>query len=417
MYLRALLIVTFCLACPLPSHAAAPATGWPCFHGPRRDNKSTETGLLKKWPEGGPRRLWTASGLGKGYSSVSMGGGLIYTSGMIEKKTYVLALDMNGKEKWRSANGRSWESTRRYAAAFSGARGTPTYDAGRVYHLGERGRLAAFEAKGGEEIWGVDLFKKFSAETPKYGLTESVLIDGDRLICCPGGKKGYMVCLDKKTRKVIWANTEIAGTVGYCSLVIAEFGGFRQVLGVSSKVVFGVDISTGKLLWSVEHGNRRNNNATDPIFHNGRVYAASGYGKGSVVIRLEPVSGGIRAETLWRNRLMDNHHGGVVLVDGRLYGSGHRSRGWACLEFTSGERTWNAPGKGALTYAEGMLYCLEEKGTMALVGALPTERRVVGSFRVPKGGEGRYWAHPVISGGRLYVRHADKLFAYDIRAK
>ena len=114
---------------------------------------------------------------------------------------------------------------------------------------------------------------------------------------------------------------------------------------------------------------------------------------------------------------MDNHHGGVVLVDGRLYGSGHRSRGWACLEFTSGERTWNAPGKGALTYAEGMLYCLEEKGTMALVGALPTERRVVGSFRVPKGGEGRYWAHPVISGGRLYVRHADKLFAYDIRAK
>ena len=411
------LIVAFYLICPQPSEAGAPAVGWPSFHGPRRDNKSTETGFLKKWPAEGPRRLWTASGLGKGYSSVTIAGGLIYNSGMIEKTTYVFALDLNGREKWREPNGRSWESTRRHAVAYGGARSTPTWDEGRVYHLGERGRLAVFEAKGGKELWHVDLFKKFSAETPKYGLTESVLIDGRRLICCPGGTKGYMVCLDKKTREVLWANTEIEGTVGYGSLVMADFGGFRQVLGVSSKVVFGVDIRTGKLLWSVEHGNRRQNNATDPIFHNGHVYAASGYGKGSVVVRLQPVRGGIKAETLWRNRLMDNHHGGVVLLDGHLYGSGHRSRGWACLEFAGGERTWNEPGKGSLTYAEGMLYCLEEKGTMALVEVSPKKRRVVSSFPVPKGGAGLYWAHPVVCCGRLYVRHADKLFAYDIRAK
>jgi len=417
MRLCAILIVAFCLACPQPSQAGAPETGWPCFHGPRRDNKSTETGLRKKWPEEGPRRLWTTTGLGKGYSSVSIGGGRIYTSGMIEKKPYVFALDMNGEEIWRMPNGRSWEATRRHAVPYSGARSTPTYDDGRVYHLGERGRLAAFEAKTGEEIWRFDLFKKFGATTPNYGLAESILIDGNRLICCPGGKQGYMVCLDKKTRNVMWANTQIEGAVGYCSLGIAEFGGFRQVLGMSSKVVFGVDIRTGKLLWSVEHGNRRQNNATDPIFHKGYVYASSGYGKGSVVIRLKPVRGGIAAEILWRSRLMDNHHGGVILLDGHLYGSGHRSRGWFCLEMMTGDKAWNEPGKGSLTYAEGMLYCLEEKGTMALVEVSPKKRRIVSSFRLPKGGAGLYWAHPVVCGGRLYVRHADRLFAYDIRAK
>ena len=410
--------LTIIICCLVPGSAVGELEQeWPCFHGPKRDNKSTETGLLKKWPDGGPELLWTASGLGKGYSSVTVGGGLIYTAGMISKQTYVFAFDLNGKQKWRKLNGRSWETTMRHAVAYAGSRSTPTYDEGRVYHLGERGRLTAFTAKSGDEIWSLDLRRQFNAEVAEYGLAGSVLIDGDRLICSPGGTKGYMVCLEKKMGKLIWANTEIKDTVGYCSPVLAAFGGFRQVLSMSSKVVFGVAAGTGKLLWSVEHGNRRENSATDPIFHKGQVFASTGYGKGCVVVRLKPVEGGIEAEKVWSSELMDNHHGGVLLVDGFLHGSGHQSNGWFCLDFMTGKRAYNAKGKGSLTYAEGMLYCLEQRGTAALIKATPEDRRVISSFRLPKGGAGLYWAHPVVCGGRLYVRHADKLFAYDIRAK
>ena len=407
------------IVCILLPRSAGGEAGkeWPSFHGPNRDNKSTETGLLKTWPKGGPKLLWTAPGLGQGYSSVTVAGGLIYTAGRVEKQTYVFALALDGKPKWRKPNGQSWDATRSHAVRYAGARSTPTYDDGRVYHLGELGRLAAFEAKTGKEVWSLDLFERFDAKTPSYGLTESILIDGDRLICSPGGVKGHMVCLDKRTGKSIWTNTAIQGTVGYSSPVIAEFGGFRQVLGVSSKTVFGLDVKTGKLLWSVEHGNRRQNSATDPIFHQGRVFASSGYGKGSTVVRLKPGQGGIKAEKVWASKLMDNHHGGVVLVDGHLYGSGHQSSGWFCLDFMTGKQAWKAEGKGSLTYADGMLYCFEEQGTMALVKATPTGHQVAGSFRVPKGGSGLHWAHPVVCDGRLYVRHANKLFVYDIRAK
>ncbi len=394
-----------------------PKHEWPCFHGPKHDNKSLETGLLKTWPHGGPELLWSASGLGKSYSSVVVADGLIYTAGMIDKHTFVFALDLGGKEKWRKLNGRSWEATMSHAIAYAGSRSTPTYDEGRVYHLSEHGRLTAFEAKTGEEVWHLDLLRQFNAKTPKYGLAESVLIDGERLICCPGGTEGYMVCLEKNTGKPVWANTDIKGPVGYCSPVIAEFGGFRQILSMSAQEVFGVDAKTGTLLWSVEHGNQRENSATDPVFRKGYVFASTGYGKGSILVQLKPLEDGIKAETVWASELMDNHHGGVVLVDGYLYGSGHESKGWFCLDFLTGRQVWNAKGKGSLTYADGMLYCLDERGMMALVAATPQEFRIISSFRVPKGGAGLHWAHPVVCDGRLYVRHADKLFAYDIKAK
>jgi len=401
-----------------PVRGRAGADGeWPCFHGPRRDNKSTETGLLRKWPDAGPRLLWTASGLGKGYSTVSIAGGLIYTAGMTKKQTCVVALGLDGKEKWRVVNGQSWESTMPHAIGYDGARSTPTVDEGRVYHVSEYGRLVALDAKSGEEIWHLDLFKEFDAATPKYGLAESVLIDGERLICCPGGTKGYMVCLEKKTGKRIWANAEVEGTQGYSSAVLADFDGSRQVVGMSAKTVFGIDLEKGKLLWSVEHENERGNNITDPVFHNGHVYASSPYGKGSLLVRLDSSQDGVKATQVWASKLMDNHHGGVVLLDGHLYGAGHEARGWFCLDFMTGKPAWNAPGKGSLTYADGLLYCLDERGTMALVEATPKEHRVVSSFRVPSGGRGLYWAHPVVCGGRLYIRHDDSLFAYDIRAE
>ena len=388
---------------------------WPSFHGSARDNKSTETGLLKKWPADGPKLLWTATGLGKGYSSVSVAGGTIYTAGTVDKQTHVFAFDLAGKPKWSKPNGPAWQARQRFAARYDGSRSTPTYDDGRVYHLSGRGRLVAFDAKSGEEIWQVDLMKRFGARPPNFGVSESVLIDGDGLICTPGGTKGNVVRLAKATGTLVWANTEISGR-GYASHVIAEFGGFRQVLGVNAKAVYGVDVKTGKLLWSVAHARGLRNNATDVVFHKGHVLVASGYGGGSAVIRLTAEAGAIKAEKVWAKRLMDNHHGGVIQVGGHVYGSGHQAKGWFCLDLLTGEQAWKAPGKGSSTYADGMLYCVDEKGTMTLVEATPKEYRPAGSFRLPSGGSGNYWAHPVVCDGRLYVRHADKLFAYDIRA-
>jgi outer membrane protein assembly factor BamB len=390
---------------------------WPCFHGLSRDNKSAETGLLKKWPETGPELLWTIADLGKGYSSVSIAKGYLYTAGVIEKQTYVFAFDLNGNLIWKKFNGPSWETTMSHARAYTGARSTPTYDDGMIYHLSDLGRLTAFDYESGNEIWGLEFREFFDAEIPEYGYTESVHIKGDRLYCSPAGNKGFVACLNKKNGKLIWANTEIPGTLGFSSQIIAEFGGYQQLMGLSSNCVYGVDLKTGKMLWSVEYENQRSNNVTDPIYHNGYVTASSGYGRGSILLKLTVSGKEIIPKTVWQTPLMDNHHGGVIFHEGYLYGAGHNARGWFCLNFMTGEQMWKAPGKGSLIYADNMFYCLEEKGAMKLVKATPEQYIKVSEFKVPKGGEGMYWAHPVVCDGRLYVRHADKLYAYDIRSK
>jgi outer membrane protein assembly factor BamB len=418
-------VAILCILVALPVGLAAdkprPEAEWPCFHGPERDNKSTETGLLTEWPEDGPKLLWSADGLGKGYSGVAVAGGLIYSAGVNEGRTFVFAFDLDGKPQWRSPNGRAWSTVRPWAARYAGSRATPTYDAGRIYHLADLGRLACLDAATGKERWHRDLLEEFGGRKPKFGLAESVLIDGDRLFACPAGTKAYMVCLDKKTGKTLWTCDEIEGDVGYCSPVIAEFGGFRQVLSMSSEWLFGVDVETGRLLWKVPHRNNRENNATDPIFHKGHVFASSGYRKGCQLVKLTAEGEGeertVEATQVWSNRRMDNHHGGLVLHEGHVYGAGHVSKGWFCLDLMTGRQRWNADGKGAITYADGMLYLLEEDGRMRLVEATPKEFREAGSFQVPSGGEGKHWAHPVVCGGRLYVRHADKLFAYDVKAE
>jgi outer membrane protein assembly factor BamB len=391
---------------------------WPCFHGPQRNNLSTDTGLMQAWPQDGPKLLWTASGIGHGYSSVAIVGERIFTAGMIDKQTYVTALDLKGKKLWQSLNGQSWQASERqsWAVAYSGSRGTPTVDGKTVYHLSEMGRLTAFDARTGLEQWHVDVLNTFDAERPKYGLSESVLIHRDILFCCPGGKSGYVVALDKETGRTLWANTEIADPVGYCSPVVARIDDVEQIISMSANRVFSFDPKNGRMLWDYPFGNKRGNSATDVIVSGGRVYASSGYGGGSVLLQPQRKSnGGFSVTEVWTSDLLDNHHGGVLLLNGHLYGAGHEARGWFCLDFTTGRKMWQSPGKGSLTYADSRLYCLDERSTMSLVKATPENWEEISSFRLPRGGKGLYWAHPVICGGRLYVRHSDQLFAFDIR--
>lgn len=409
------LIITILLNFAGSIHWAQSEGEWYCFHGLDRTNKSQETGLLDKWPVGGPDKLWTVSGLGKGYSSVSIAEGYIFTAGMSDNKTYVFAFDLNGKKIWQRENGASWETTRSHARTYNGSRSTPTYDEGVIYHLSDLGRLSALQAKTGEEIWVIELREEFDAEIPEYGYSESVLIEGDRLYCSPAGNKGYMICLNKRSGELIWANTEIPGSVGFSSPIIGEFAGFRQLVNLSATYIYGVDIKTGRSLWKVEYENQRSNSCSDPIFHKGYIFVASGYGKGSILLKFSSSGGQVIPEIVWQEKIMDNLHGGVIFHEGYLYGSGHNKRGWYCLDFFTGKQMWKERGIGAITYADNMIYCLEERGMLKLVKVTPEKYEAVSSFQVPSGGEGMYWAHPVVCGGRLYVRHDDMLFAYDIK--
>jgi len=310
---------------------------------------------------------------------------------------------------WRARNGRAWTKSSNYP----GARSTPTIDGNRVYHQSPLGNIVCLEAKTGDIVWEVDILNKVGSKNSTWALAESLLIDGDHVISCPGGPETCMVALDKNTGSIVWKAPSTGELAGYSSPILARHEGLRIIMTLTAKAIIGVNADNGKLLWHVKHESYADENVMIPIFHDGYVFIST-LATGSVKWKLNVEDGKASLEEVWRTKEMDNHHGGVVLHEGYLYGSGHNARGWFCLDFMTGKQAWKASGKGSLTYADGMLYCMEERGTMNLIEATPKERRVAGSFALPKGGDGLCWAHPVVSGGRLYVRHDDKLFAYDI---
>ena len=388
---------------------------WPCFHGPDRTNKSKETGLAREWPANGPELILTMEGLGEGFSSVTIADGLLFTAGMENDMPFVCAFDLQGKLIWKRPSGGKWSTTASWASSYIGPRSTPTYDNGVVYFLGEMGLLIALKAGTGELKWQVDLAREYDAQPTEYGYSESVMIEGNNLYVRPVGKKGHQVCLDKNTGKLIWATTDIPGVEGYTSPVVVDHGGYHHVIGGSSICYYGADSKTGELLWKVDVVNQQRCNISDAVFHNGHVFISSGYGLGSMLYKLNVSGKEIKPEKVWQSSLMDNHHGGIIFHDGYLYGSGSRARGWFCLDFMTGDQKWRVGNdEGCITFADGMLYTLDQKGTMRLVRATPEKYEVAGEFKLPSGGKGMYWAHPVVCDKRLYIRHADKIFVYDI---
>jgi len=392
---------------------------WPQWRGPRRDDCSTETGLLKQWPAGGPRLRWSAAGCGVGYSSVAVTKDLIYTAGTSNQVTFVVAFDHAGTPRWRSAIGPGWEAGTQmpWAASYDGTRSTPTVDKGFVFQLSDCGLLAAFNAMDGSPVWSVDLLARFDAPCLDYGFTESVLVDGDRVICCPGGRKGLMAALDRKTGSTVWAATNSGDAASFSSPILVEDQGFRQIVALTENHIIAVDAGAGRLLWRHPFTNERKNNISTPIYRKPYLFASTGYGAGSVLLKLAPQGTDMTATVVWTNAALDNAHGGVVMVDGFLYGASHRKPAWVCLEFETGRERYRDPGvgMGSITYADGMLFCLGERGTVALVKCMPATYTELARFDLPKGGRGQFWAHPVVCGGRLYIRHDDRLFAYDIK--
>lgn len=407
----AVAIVVFSLG---GAHALAgdAAGSWPEFHGPDRDNISKETGLLKKWPADGPKLIWKFSKLGTGYALVSVADGLIFTSGEVAGKQMVVALTLEGKPAWRTPNGESW------TGAYPGARTTPTYRDGVVYQMNAHGRLAAFQAKTGKEIWAVELAKRFDVDPIRWAMAENVVVEGDTVLCAPGGRKGRVAALDKATGKTVWANTEFEERPAYCSPIVAEHKGVRQMITLMAASIVSVDVKTGKLLWRREHATKEDQNIVTPIYHDGCVYASSGHSTGGRLMRIADDSRSVK--DVWLSSDQDNCHGGVILYEGHFYGSGCRlyRKGLVCVELAGGKTVWNEPkmSKVSMAYADGMLYCLDDKGKLSLLKADPAGCKIAGQFELPRKGKTKTLSHPVICGGRLYVRHWDELFVYDIRA-
>jgi len=386
---------------------------WPEFHGPGRTNISADKGLMKKWPEGGPPLLWRFDNCGRGYSGVSIADGRIYTAGDFGSAEMVLALDLDGRLLWKAPNGAAWHGPS------PGSRTTPTYNDGLLYHMNPHGRLAAYDAATGKEVWAVDLKERFDARFGIWGAAENVVVEGDKVLCMPGGPKGRVVALDKKTGKTIWANTEINDTAAYCSPVVVTHGGIRQLITMAQRSVLGVDVETGKLLWSFPFVPRSPQNALTPVYRDGYVFVACGHMTGGTVFKISDDS--TRAEPVWFRRELDNCHGGAVLWDSKLFGSGCRSGGrqFYCVDFFTGRPIKDARDKTlvkvGITCADGMLYCLNHQGTMSLLKVTPDGFEVVSQFSLGRRPPNTYLAHPVVCGGRLYIRHERYLSVFDVR--
>jgi outer membrane protein assembly factor BamB len=394
------------------AYAANQGAFWPQFHGPNRDNLSMEKGLLKKWPENGPIRLWTARGLGHGYSSLSIASGMIYTAGSIEKDTVINALNLDGKVLWQVKNGKAWTGDR------PGTRGTPTIDGNRLFHQSPLGNLICLDAKSGDRIWEFNIIEKFKSKEPRWALAESLLVDGDHLISCPGGPQTCMVALNKKTGSILWKAPSIGEPAGYASPTLVEYKGLRIITTLTSKGFIGVNADTGELLWHIKHESYADENVMMPTYHDGHVFIST-LQAGSVKWKINVKDDKVSLEEIWRTEELDNHHGGVILINGNLYGTSTiRNRNLlVCLDWKTGRNKYmdKCVGKVSLTYADGMLYTLSENSVMGLVRPTPTGHELVSSFRIPKGGKGNSWAHPVVCGGRLYIRHDEFLYAYSLR--
>ena len=415
--LTALLAALVSGAAPIRAEEPAKAKQpyWPEFRGPRRDSISLETGLLKKWPPEGPRLIWKYSDCGKGFSGVSIAEGKIFSAGDFGNREMLFALGLDGKLLWKSPNGSSW---RRPSPA--GSRTTPTYADGVLYHMNPTGRVAAYHAKKGKEIWAVELKKRFDAKFGIWSLAENLIVDGDKVLCLPGGAKALAAALDKKTGKTIWTTTGLTDPAAYCTPVLATHKGVRQMITMTAKSVIGVDVTTGKLLWTYPYRMGFPQHATPPVYHDGHVFVACGHFTGGTLLRINPDSSGVTR--VWHMRKFDNCHGGVILLDGRLYGSGCRvaGKGFHCVDFLTGKMigTNDEVGKASILYADGMLYGLNHKGPMYLMEVTADGVKVVSRFDMPgKRKVNIYLAHPVICAGRLYLREGNNLYAHDIRAK
>ncbi len=377
------------------------------WRGMNRDGIYPDKNLLDVWPAEGPKLLWSAEDIGQGFSSVSVTQDAVFITGSIEGEGHVFAFDKNGKQLWKAAYGPDFDGD------YPGSRTTPTVVDGKLYVVSGKGHAVCLDVQSGKKIWSVDLVKACGAEIPQWGFAESPLIDGDRMICTPGGARTTVIALNRNTGEEIWKSESVSETAAYCSPLLVEHGQARLVVTMTARSIVGVNASTGELLWKYPHITDWDVNANTPIYKDGTIYCTSGYGTGSVQLRLS--QDGNKVTEVWRNPELDSQHEAAVLVDGFIYGTGMNSRGWKCLDWKTGQ-TQNAAReitKANVIWADGKFYSYSERGYLSLIKADEKGVKVVSTFRITMGSD-QHWAHPVIADGRLYVRHGNTLMVYQI---
>ncbi len=407
------LLMLLCLGAGAFGQTTATTGNWPQWRGPNRDGVSTETGLLKQWPSAGPALVWKATGAGRGYSSLAVSDGRIYTLGLRGEREFIVALDAaTGKEVWATPHGsKAFRNDRG-----DGPRGTPTVEGERLYALGGSGDLSCLDTRAGRIVWTQNVLQKFGGSNITWGISESPLVVGDKVLVNAGGQNASIVALNKKDGTLIWKSQ--SDGAGYSSGIAIEAGGTPQVVFFTARRALGLALSDGRLLWDYPRAANGVANAATPIARANRVFISSDYGTGGGLVEIKAAAGdkGVTAQEVYFTREMRNHHSSSILVGDYLYG--FSSGILTAMRFDTGQGAWRdrSVGKGSLVYADGNLYCLSENGTVGLVEATPAAYREKGRFSIPQESLPT-WTHPVIAGGRLYLRDQDIIYAYDVRLK
>jgi outer membrane protein assembly factor BamB len=386
----------------------------PRFRGPDCDGMFSESGLLKKWPEGGPKLLWTVKNLGKGYSSAVVADGTVYVTGMNnQNQGYLFAFNIDGSPKWKTSYGPEMGKT---GPAVAGTRGSASVSGNRIFVMSGFGKLYIFERANGQLLKSVDLLKLSGAKQARFGFAECVLVDGRKVICTPGGPDASVIAIDKDSAEKIWQTTGLSQQSAYCSARLINHESKRIVITLVEKGIVAVDPDTGKVLWQHEQPNRFGVRSSPPLYADGRIYICAGGGSGGMQLSL--AEDGMSVTEAWTDKTLDPQMHGVVLLDGCIYGTAQSgNKGLVCLDWKTGKVLWNAPEvkMGVVISADGMLYVYNGDGTVYLVKPNPEAFESVSQFTVSEGTD-EHWAHPTIADGRLYIRHGDALMAYDIKA-
>lgn len=414
------------------------AADWPQYRGPKRDDVSAEKGLLKQWPTGGPPLLWTYKNAGIGYSGVAVVGNRLYTIGGRGEEEFLIALDLSAikdgtvAEAWSARvgplftwKGNSWSA---------GPSATPTVDGELVFALGGNGDLVCVDTVG-KERWRKNLPTELDAQVnpigggPKnlgWGFTWSPLVDGEKLICLPGGPKGTVAALDKKSGNVLWRSTELTDQAAYTSPMPAEIGGVKHYVVMTNQGLAGIAAADGKLVWSYRRKPAYGTEVVNsPIIQGSLIYATVAAGNGGCdLIKIDPVGGKFEVDQVYTNKNLTNHHGNVVLVGDHVYGYSQPA-GWVCQEFKTGQVAWTERQKlraGSMTCADGHLYLYgEDDGTAVMIEANPAAWKEAGRLKLPQLSKqrkpsGKIWTPPVVANGKLYLRDQELLYCFDVKS-
>jgi outer membrane protein assembly factor BamB len=391
---------------------ASPEPGWPQWRGPRRDGISDEKGLLARWPQDGPKRLWAVEGLGKGWSSPIIVRDRLYITGDVGEDLVIFAFALDGTPIWRTTNGPYWKNP------YPGGRACCAFSEGRLYNMNAHGRVACLDAASGKELWAVNVLERFKGKNITWAMSECLLVDGPRVIVTPGGKRALMAALDKQTGQTVWTTPPLGDdVVSHCSPILLRYAGHRQIVNCSSAHGFGVDADTGKLLWAVPVTNRYGTNVSTPLYDSGRVFFMTPYDSLGRQYRLTRNGTGVDAELTWKT-FVDAVTGCAVLADGTLYAACYdKTKWWFGIDWDTGATKYEMKDftTGAAIYADGLLYILDEQGNAGLVKPAAEGLEIVGCFRLTSERVRDAWAHPVLLDGRLYLRYHDALSCYDVR--